>query len=68
MCLLNALRVLYGCMDVHDGQTCMSCISVRSLICCSVDGFSFLCATRRCARRYWDLAAALVGGVMRSLQ
>ena len=66
MCLFSAFSVLYGCIDGQDGQMCMSCVSVKSLICCSV-GRSFLCSTRKCAM-YWDLAAALVGGVMMSLQ
>jgi hypothetical protein len=66
VCLCNALRVLYGCIEGHDGQMWISCVSARSLICVSV-GRSFLCATRKCAR-YWDLAAAVVGGVIGSLQ
>ena len=48
MCLLSELRALQGCMQGHDGQTQMSRVLARSLICCSSGSFVFACHLQAC--------------------
>jgi hypothetical protein len=55
------VSLAYGCKHVHVGHMCISFVSFRSLIYCSV-GLAFLWHTRRWSM-YWLLTAALVGGI-----